>query len=111
MKNLYNPNIYELQLPSIIGLDTEFSTLDTLTANIAIISINDPFNNINYAFDVNNNIYTYDEIILLIQKIQQCKIVLGHNIKVDIAVLYSNYNILFNQHRIYYTVADLLKIC
>lgn len=93
--NIFNPKINEIKLEKIIGLDTEFNSLDTKNAKISALSINCPNLKINYALDLNSNIYTKKEIIELLNKIQQCDIVLAHNAKVDIAVIYSNYNILF----------------
>lgn len=92
--NIYNPNIDNVELEEIIGLDTEFSSLDTLNANCSVISINNPIKGINYAFDVNGNIYTKEQIVLLIHKVEKCKIVLAHNAKVDIAIIKSNFGIL-----------------
>lgn len=93
-KNVFNPAIEDIELSSIIGFDSEFTSLDTLTANCVAISISNPETRINYALDTNSNIYSKANIQKLISKIQQCDIVLAHNAKVDIAILYSNFGIL-----------------
>lgn len=94
-KNIYNPKIKDIILEDIIGLDTEFSSLDASQANLSVISINCPIQQINYALDVNSNVYNGGEIYELLEKIKSCKIVLAHNAKADLGVINSNFNILF----------------
>jgi len=93
-KNIFNPKIEEIELAAIIGVDTEFTSLDTLNANCVVISISNPETKVNYALDTNSNQYEYKDLQQLVERISKCKIVLAHNAKVDIAILYSNYKIL-----------------
>ena len=94
MKKVINPSVKEIVLDDVIGLDTEFTTLDTKEANLVILSIANPKSKIIYGFDFNSNIYTDEEKKGIIEKIKHCSIVLAHNSKVDIGVIYSNTGIL-----------------
>ncbi len=91
--NIINPkNIDDIELPEIIGLDTEFTSLDTKTARLLVISISDFEKKNNYGFDV--SLYTREEILRLLKKVQACTLVLAHNAKAEIAIVFSNFGIL-----------------
>lgn len=92
--NVYNPDIENIILEPIIGLDCEFSSLDTKNALLILLSINNPLEKRNYVFDLNADTYTEKQKQLLVSKISKCNIVLAHNAKVDIAVIYSNLGVL-----------------
>ena len=63
MINKINPeDIDDIVLPSIIGFDCEFTSLDVKNARLVAISINDYEEKINYAFDTNAGIYTKKQI-------------------------------------------------
>lgn len=76
---------------SVIGLDTETTSLDYLTAVPILLQIK-----------IKDTIYIFDlrkienrHIVYILDLIQSSnKIVIGHNIKYDIQILYNNYKIL-----------------
>lgn len=94
MNKINYEHIDEIILPPIIGLDSEFPSLDTKNAQISVLSISDYVNKIEYAFDFNSNLYTHEQKLRLIKKIAKCELVLAHNAKVEISIIYSNFDIL-----------------
>lgn len=92
--NIYNPKIKDIELEDIIAIDSEFNSLNAKSANISVISINNPIAGVSYALDVNGDLYSNKEILELLEKVAACKIVLAHNAKADMGVIHSNYGIL-----------------
>lgn len=88
---ILNPKINEIRLTPIVGLDTEFNTLDILNSDILAISIT---NNLGDTYVLDRSTYSNKELIELFYRIKTCKTVVCHNTKVDIGIVYSNFGIL-----------------
>jgi DNA polymerase-1 len=88
---IFNPKLEDIQLTSMIGLDTEFNTLDTLEADCLVISISNQHEE-TYVIDVQQ--YSKEELIIFVTKLTELDKIFCHNVKVDIGVIFSNFGIL-----------------
>ncbi len=86
-----NPTLNDIVLTKIIGLDTEFNSLDILTSDCLVISITNQ-SGITYILDRSK--YQHDELRKFFKRVSELETVICHNAKVDIGIIYSNFGIL-----------------
>lgn len=89
MLRVLNPNLTDIKLSEIIGLDTEFNDLRPIKAKISVISI--CTGTTTYVLEVQK--YTKKELTDFLALLVNCKIVIAHNAKADQLVLLSNFGI------------------
>jgi DNA polymerase I-like protein with 3'-5' exonuclease and polymerase domains len=87
-----NPKLDDILLTDLMGIDTEFNSLDTLTANCLVISLINENNDI-YVLDV--SYYPKSSFKIFIETLSNIKTIIAHNSKAEIGILYSNFGILF----------------
>ena len=91
MNILINPNLTDVVLTEVIGLDTEFNDLRPIKAKISVISICNGTQI--YVFEVRK--YNIKELTDFLAKLKECKWIIAHNAKADQLVLLSNYGLVF----------------
>lgn len=91
MNILINPNLTDVVLTEVIGLDTEFNDLRPIKAKISVISICNGTQI--YVLEVRK--YNVKELTDFLAKLTECKWIIAHNAKADQLVLLSNYGLVF----------------
>lgn len=88
---ILNPKLNDIILTDLIGLDTEFNSLDIKNSDCLAISIATQRNEV-YVLDRSR--YSNTDLSTLFKRIAKLEKVIAHNAKVDIGIIYSNFGIL-----------------
>lgn len=86
-----NPKLNNIELTSIIALDTEFNSLDILTSDCLVISITNQKDD-TYVLDRKH--YSNQELTEFFNRVAKLDKVICHNTKVDVGIIYSNFKVL-----------------
>lgn len=86
-----NPNLNDIVLTDKVALDTEFNSLDILSSDCLVLSIS---NENGDTYVVDRSLYTDEDLSHFCQRLAKAKVVICHNAKVDIGILYSNFKVL-----------------
>jgi DNA polymerase I-like protein with 3'-5' exonuclease and polymerase domains len=85
-----NPNIKDINLTPIIGLDLETSGLDANKEQALVLAISTA----SETFVLELGRYTLEEIKNLLESIKRLNLVIAHNANFDVKFLYTNYGVL-----------------
>lgn len=88
---ILNPKLHEIELTPVIGLDTETNGLDPNKNQVLVIAIT---NQKGVTYVINCARYLDNDLYSLVAAISGCKVVIMHNAKFDVSMLYTNYGIL-----------------
>ncbi len=88
---ILNPTLNNIILTDLIGLDTEFNSLDILRSDCLALSIT---NDKGQTYVLDRVKYIDADMTAFCKKLAKLKIVICHNAKADIGLLYSNFGVL-----------------